>query len=370
MSTALSTAPRRSALVAMAARLNVEESSLLKTLKETVCKGCSDAELIAFSVVANEYNLNPFIKEIYAFPAKGGGLIPVISIDGWISMVNDHPQMDGMEFEMNANEKGDLESCTCTIFRKDRSRPIIVTEYLSECRRPTEPWKMEHRMLRHKSLMQCARYAFGFSGVTDEDEAEDMRDVTPREEKKAAPRVVRGGEPTEAVETKAEPATSKPESKQEEAPAFPARGVMSTEIRNAFKAAGLTLPQAEKVARDAGFLKAEGFSATDDEELFAISQNLGIFAKEEDASAEDALQPFTAWVEAVDMPKSEKGPATLTYSSKDQPERKAITWSKSLIALLETLSVDEEVTITIDTQSKGNDLLKSLELAKVEGGEA
>jgi hypothetical protein len=31
--------------------------------------------------------------------------------------------------------------------------------------------------------MQCARYAFGFSGVTDEDEAADtpgMRDVTPR----------------------------------------------------------------------------------------------------------------------------------------------------------------------------------------------
>jgi hypothetical protein len=41
---------------------------------------------------------------------------------------------------------------------------------------------MENRMLRHKALMQCARYAFGFSGITDEDEAADqgMRNVTPK----------------------------------------------------------------------------------------------------------------------------------------------------------------------------------------------
>ena len=37
---------------------------------------------------------------------------------------------------------------------------------------------MEHRMLRHKAIIQCARIAFGFSGITDEDEG----------------RVIRGGE--------------------------------------------------------------------------------------------------------------------------------------------------------------------------------
>ncbi len=39
------------------------------------------------------------------------------------------------------------------------------------CKRNTEPWKMEHRMLRHKAVMQCARIAFGFSGIHDEDDA-------------------------------------------------------------------------------------------------------------------------------------------------------------------------------------------------------
>lgn len=166
----------------MATRLNVEPAKLLSTLKNTVFKGASDDELLALTVVANEYQLNPLTKQIYAFPAKGGGIVPVVSIDGWVGMVNQHPQMDGMEFEFHHAEDASLEAVTCRIYRKDRSRPIEVTEYLSECKRSTDPWKMEHRMLRHKALMQCARYAFGFCGVTDEDEAADtpgLRNVTP-----------------------------------------------------------------------------------------------------------------------------------------------------------------------------------------------
>ncbi|MCO2532685.1 phage recombination protein Bet, partial [Pseudomonas aeruginosa] len=40
------------------------------------------------------------------------------------------------------------------------------------------------RMLRHKAMIQCARLAFGFAGIYDQDEAERIveRDVTPAEE--------------------------------------------------------------------------------------------------------------------------------------------------------------------------------------------
>lgn len=175
-----------SALAVMASKINVDPSKLHATLKATVFKGASDEELLALVVVANTYGLNPLLKELYAFPAKGGGIVPVVSIDGWVSMVNNHPQMDGMEFEEHRSEDGGLEAITCRIWRKDRNRPIAVTEHLSECKRNTEPWKMEHRMLRHKALMQCARYAFGFSGITDEDEAEmtpGLRNVTPAKSK-------------------------------------------------------------------------------------------------------------------------------------------------------------------------------------------
>lgn len=180
---AVQSAPKASALQLMASKYNVEPKKLLDTLKNTVFRGATDDELMTLVVVSNEYGLNPLLKEIYAFPAKGGGIVPVVSIDGWIRMMNDHPQFDGIDYEFQHADDGKLIACTSVIYRKDRSKPVRVTEYMVECRRNTEPWKMEHRMLRHKATIQGARVAFGFSGITDEDEAAATpglaRDVTP-----------------------------------------------------------------------------------------------------------------------------------------------------------------------------------------------
>ena len=179
MSTELTTKPaaRASALTIMAQNLNVEPAKLLQTLKATVFKGATDDELLALVVVANTYGLSPLLREIYAFPAKGGGIVPVVSIDGWINRMNSNAQFDGIEFSDTWDE-GKIASVTARIWRKDRSKPCVVTEYFSECSRNTDPWKTcPARMLRHKALIQCVRIAFGFGGVYDEDEA---RDITAR----------------------------------------------------------------------------------------------------------------------------------------------------------------------------------------------
>ena len=185
MSTELALQPqaKTSALQILATRLNVDNDKLLTALKNTVFKGASNEELMVLTVVANEYGLNPLVKELYAFPAKGGGIVPVVSIDGWLRMVNDHPQMDGMETTYEENSHGALISCTCKIHRKDRNHPTIATEFLAECKRNTDPWKMERRMLRHKAIIQCARIAFGFSGIHDEDEGRDIASSTGRKER-------------------------------------------------------------------------------------------------------------------------------------------------------------------------------------------
>lgn len=163
----------KSVTVDMADRFGMEAAAFEQTLRATVFPGNGTKEqFAAFLLVAKQYDLNPITKEIYAFPAKGGGIVPVVSIDGWLKLINSHPQFDGMEFEDGHDEKGDLFSTKCTLWRKDRSKAVIVTEYLSECHRPTDPWKMKHRMLRHKSLIQCARYAFGFAGIVDPDDGE------------------------------------------------------------------------------------------------------------------------------------------------------------------------------------------------------
>jgi hypothetical protein len=188
MSNALVAAEPRSVLKTMSERFGMEPDAFEATVRATCMRPSRNEapatreEFAAFLLVAKEYGLNPLTKEIYAFPAKGGGIVPVVSIDGWVHLINSHPACDGFEFEDEHDDKGNLISCTCIMYRKDRSRPVRITEYLIECIRATDPWKMKHRMLRHKTLIQAARYAFGFAGVYDEDEAAkiaDMRDVTP-----------------------------------------------------------------------------------------------------------------------------------------------------------------------------------------------
>ncbi|MER3001488.1 phage recombination protein Bet [Morganella morganii] len=154
--------------------LAIDEKDLINTLRSTAFKAeATDQQFLALLIVANQYNLNPWTKEIYAFPDRTG-IVPVVGVDGWARIINGNKNFDGMEFEM------DDESCTCKIYRKDRNHPTSVTEYMSECNRGTQPWKSHpKRMLRHKAMIQCARLAFGFAGIYDQDEAERITENTP-----------------------------------------------------------------------------------------------------------------------------------------------------------------------------------------------
>ena len=88
----------------------VDAGKVLATMKATCFRGdgkteVTDAEVAALLIVAREHGLNPFLKEIYAFPAKGGGIVPIVGIDGWISIVNKHPQYNGVQFVYDQAEK-------------------------------------------------------------------------------------------------------------------------------------------------------------------------------------------------------------------------------------------------------------------------
>ena len=167
---------------------------LVQVLKSTAFKGeVTDAQMAALMVVANNYGLNPFTRELFAFPDKNNGIVPVVGVDGWSRIINSHPQFDGIEFH-HADEfvtmpgaKPAPEWIECHIHRKDRSRPVVVREYLDEVYRApfkgkygdvTGPWQTHtKRFLRHKAMIQCARLAFGYGGIYDQDEAERIVDA-------------------------------------------------------------------------------------------------------------------------------------------------------------------------------------------------
>lgn len=168
----LPVARQSSALATLAERFGVKADALfLSSLKSVAFKApnATNEQLLALCVTANQYGLNPFTKELYAFPDKGGGIVPIVSVDGWSRILNDSPQFDGLDF----NEAEDGSWIECVIYRKDRAHPIKAREYMTECRRDTQPWKSHpRRMLRHKAMIQAARMAFGFSGIYDPDEGE------------------------------------------------------------------------------------------------------------------------------------------------------------------------------------------------------
>ena len=179
----------------LATKLDMGDGAdLISTLKATAFKGeVTDAQMTALLVIANQYGLNPWVKEIYAFPDKQNGIVPVVGVDGWSRIMNEHPQFDGIEFEQ-APTMADMpgakpapEWMECRIYRKDRTRPIVVREYLDEVYRPpftgkygtvNGPWQSHtKRFLRHKTMIQCARLAFGFGGIYDQDEAERIAEA-------------------------------------------------------------------------------------------------------------------------------------------------------------------------------------------------
>lgn len=169
---------KKSVIEFMAGKYGMERAAFEAVIKETVMSGnVKNEEFVAFLSVAKEYDLNPLTKQIYAF-AKGGKVIPIVPVDGWSTIINRNPQFDGMEFIDNF-ENGKLVSVECKIYRKDRSKPISAIEYLEECYMDSNPsWKKwPRRMLRHKALIQAARYAFGLGGIYDPDEGERIREV-------------------------------------------------------------------------------------------------------------------------------------------------------------------------------------------------
>ena len=170
------------ALNALAGRLAVNPETLKATLKATAFKECkTDEEFVAAVLVANSYGLNPLTKEIYAFAGKTGGVVPVVSTDGWTRLMVNHQNYKNHHFTYSdkittmPGAKPCPEWCEIHIEKKDGSI-TITREYLDEVFRQltyANPWQTHtKRFLRHKTKIQGARETFGFGGIYDEDEAE------------------------------------------------------------------------------------------------------------------------------------------------------------------------------------------------------
>ena len=84
-----------SLITRIASRYGVESSKFYDTLKSTAFRQRdgsvpTNEHMMTLLIVADQYGLNPFCREIYAFPDNNNGIIPVVGVDGWSRILNDH----------------------------------------------------------------------------------------------------------------------------------------------------------------------------------------------------------------------------------------------------------------------------------------
>jgi hypothetical protein len=106
-------------------------------------------------------HLDPLCDEIAFTQYDDGQWQVFITIEGCSKLLNQHPQFNGLVFnQADTLIDGVPEWMECTIYRKDRTVPTTVREYLTEVRGENPIWqKMPRRMLRHRALQQCVRLA-------------------------------------------------------------------------------------------------------------------------------------------------------------------------------------------------------------------
>ena len=115
--------------------------------------------------IAKRCKLNPVFGQIAWELDTTGDYEVYIPIDGWIALIHREPSFQGLTFHQSAETKNNIPMwMECTIYRSDLPHPITVREYFAELKTDHPMWqRMPRRMLRHKTMQQCARLAFRIS---------------------------------------------------------------------------------------------------------------------------------------------------------------------------------------------------------------
>ena len=123
--------------------------------------------MFAFLHLGIQYHLNPLNNEIALTMYEDEQWQAMVTVDGLYKLINREPHFGGMTFTESPERKNDIPIwMECTIYRKDRINPLIIREYFDEVKNQLSSWeKMPRRMLRHRTLQQCARAAFGLTGL-------------------------------------------------------------------------------------------------------------------------------------------------------------------------------------------------------------
>lgn len=184
--------PKSTELVSVAASLPaMSQDEMVETIKQTVAKGATDAELQMFLAVCKRYELDPFAKEVFFIKEKPSepGRIQA-GRDAYLAIANRHPAYEGMTSDVVyagdtfrrteagvdhqydfASRKGTIIGAYAIVYRSDRRIPSYSFARFSEYA-PAEPkgWSPWHKfpsaMIQKVAETAALKKAFSISGLT------------------------------------------------------------------------------------------------------------------------------------------------------------------------------------------------------------
>ena len=145
-----------------------DDAAVINTIKQTVCKGATDAQLQMFLQVCKRTGLDPFLKEIWFVAEKS---IIMAARDGYLRVANENPQFDGIETRVTRDERMVPIKAVCTVWRKDRSHPTICEAYYNEYKSGSPVWtKYPSAMISKVAEVLALKRSFAINGVVSEEE--------------------------------------------------------------------------------------------------------------------------------------------------------------------------------------------------------
>lgn len=155
-------------VVGGAAVSRYDNPEIISTIKQTVCKGATDAQLRVFLEVCKRTGLDPFLKEIWYVAEKS---LIMAARDGYLRVANEHPMFDGMETRVERDDKKVPIRATCTVYRKDRAHPITCEAYYSEYKKSSPVWtQYPSAMISKVAEVLALKRSFAINGVVTEEE--------------------------------------------------------------------------------------------------------------------------------------------------------------------------------------------------------
>lgn len=149
----------------------------IELIKSTIAKGATDDELALFLYIAQKYDLDPLVREIWFIKPKPkpdrNDNPPSIFTgrDGFLKIAHRSGVFDGMESYTIDDQHGNPIKAICKVYRKDMSRPFVAEAKFNEYYNPNNPsWRYKSAMIIKVAEVAALRRAFNISGLVAQEE--------------------------------------------------------------------------------------------------------------------------------------------------------------------------------------------------------